>query len=113
MLPKQRQRRIAELVGKLLIGFTLWFGTYLGFLGWETHKVSLFCAEIHPGMPLSSLNDVADAHGIDRGWLQSSHTERTNDWSFYVPISAAMGEKGCTVHNDGTNVVSVHMSKFL
>jgi hypothetical protein len=105
-------RRIAGLFGKLLIGFALWFGTYLGFLAWETHRVSLFCADVHPGMPISSIEGVADVHGIDRRWLQSSHSERTNDWFLYVPISSTMGEKSCTVHHDGTTVVSVRMSEY-
>jgi len=109
----EKLRGIAKLFGKLLIGFALWFGTYLGFLGWETRKVSLFCADVHPGMPISSLANVAEAHGIDQRWLQSYYSERKKDWSFFVPISATMGEQSCTVRHDGKIVVSARMSEFL
>ena len=106
-------RGILKNAGKILLGFSIWFGSCLAWLAWETHKVSSFCADVRPGMPISSLTNLAEKRGIDQAWIRGFFDEKKGDWSIYVPISATMGERGCSIRHDGKVIQSARMPNFL
>ena len=106
-------RGILKSVCKILLGFAIWFGSYLAFLAWEIHKVSSFCADVRPGMPISSLTNLAEKHGIDQRWIRGFFDEKKGDWFIYVPISATMGERACSIRHDGKVIQSARMPTFL
>jgi len=102
---------IAKFVGGVLILVVVIFGAYLAWAAWEAWQVRSFCAAVKPGTPISSLPEIASAHGVNRRYVKSQgHFVQTEGrWFLFVPIAATIGESGCKITHDGKFVLSARM----
>jgi hypothetical protein len=99
-------RKAATILGVL----AALFAAFLGWAQWTVHKVHVFCGEVHAGMPVSSLPDLAVKHGINPMWAKGGYRGQGDpDWLLAVPAEGTMGDTVCAIHHDQKVVVSARM----
>ena len=97
-----------------MLVFILIFGSYGGFLIWDTHKVTAFCEDVHPGATLKTLRILAQKHGvvgIPGDNKPGIHDEQEKAWVFYVFVPETFGDTACMVrYNDDGVMLSATMT---
>lgn len=98
--------RAAKIAGVLVAIFA----AFVGWAQWTVHKVHVFCDDVHAGMPVSSLQELAIKHGINPMWAKGGYRGPGDpDWFIAVPAEGTMGDTVCAIHHDQKVVVSAQM----
>jgi hypothetical protein len=88
--------------------FALLIPGYVGWVIWDMSEVRSFCAEVHAGLTLDDLPEMARRHWIDPRWVRKAgyFDESTKTWNIKVPASSTMGDLICLVQYKQKTVVS-------
>lgn len=92
--------RIAKALVLLLLLGAAW-------IWWDVHRLRAFCDEVHAGLPLSTLAEVAQRHSVAPRWVarQGVFDAQSKDWVMFVPAASTMGDVVCAIHHDRAVVV--------
>jgi hypothetical protein len=96
--------KIVLAIGGVLVALFAVYGTWLW---WDIHRVRSFCQEIHVGMPLAALPQLAEKHSIAAHWIRKGvYDDSARSWVFFVPVEATMGDMVCAIHHNNASVLS-------
>ncbi len=99
--------KTAKIVGFLVVLVV----AFVGWAQWTVHKVHAFCGEVHAGMQVSSLPELAVKHGINPMYAKGGYRGQGDpDWFIAVPAEGTMGDTVCAIHHNQKVVVSARMS---
>ena len=105
-----------KLFRRLLVGFArvivffvvlvfISVGIYAGWSWWGLRELRSFCADVHPGLPVSALPDLAEKHGFDRHWVQRGVIGNDGAFWTFVPASP-LGRVACAIRHNEAVVLS-------
>ena len=87
--------------------FAVTMVVFLGWSWWELRQLRAFCSESVAGTSVSALGELAQKHGISRGWVDRGLQAKSNGPpAIYVPTAPSIGTVVCAIRHDGTVVTS-------
>jgi len=85
---------------------------YSIYFAWDTHRLRSFCDELRPGTPVAQVAQIAARHHIDQKSIVDARklSDEAKDQRMIAVAPSTMGEMGCDIKLNGTEVISATLS---